>query len=71
MAKHNPHYHAWIFNRRAPTTLDTAVPETDLEDRDDNEPTPLTEFQRTMEQRRRIEILDEARLLKANLNDLW
>lgn len=69
----NPKYHHWIFRKPAAKQhkLQDAVLETDLEDLENDEPAELTDFQKTMEHRRRIELLDEARLLKAHLNDLW
>lgn len=66
MANNNPHYNAWIFRRPG-----AALARLQDDEPDDTPPPTPTDFQRVMAQRRRLEILSEARLLKAHLNDLW
>ena len=58
---HNPQYHSWLFRPSAkprPMTVD------DLDAQPNTAP-PNPNI------RKRLEILEEARLLKRNLTDLW
>jgi hypothetical protein len=72
MANNNPHYHQWLFTKPAAPSqsrITIAYPSAPYEYTVVSDPRAPLEHHNTV--RKRIEILEEARLLKYNLTDLW
>lgn len=73
MANANPQYHQWIFRKPASTRprdhIQLAYSSAPYEMAIIYE--PRAELERHLSSRKRIEILEEARLLKHNVTDLW